>query len=68
MIKEYYDTFLDKDAVTELNRDIEENPGVTFEIVGYTQTTPNDLFIRKSILVKWGTGFKENNSSCQKNI
>ena len=26
MIKEYYDTFLDKDAVTELNRDIEENP------------------------------------------
>lgn len=46
MIKEYYDTFLNEDATEKLSKDIEANPGISFEIVGYTQVVVNDFFIR----------------------
>ena len=59
MIKEYYDTFLEDDATAKLTKDIESNPGVPFEIVGYAQVVVNDFFIRSSILVKWGNDFKK---------
>ena len=59
MIKEYYDTFLKEDATEKLSKDIEANPGSSFEIVGYTQVVVNDFFIRSSILVQWGNNFKE---------
>ena len=59
MIKEYQDTFLNEDETEKLSKDIEANPGISFEIVGYTQVVVNDFFIRSSILVQWGNNFKE---------
>ena len=59
MIKEYYDTFIEEDATAKLTKDIEANPDVSFEIVGYTQVVVNDFFIRSSILVQWGKNFKK---------
>lgn len=38
MLKEYRDDFLGEKAFEKLNKDIDANPGVGFEIVGYTQT------------------------------
>ena len=59
MIKEYYDTFLGEGATTKLTNDIKANPGIKFDIVGYTQVAVNDLFVRSSILVQWENNFKE---------
>ena len=38
MVKEYRDDFLGEKAFEKLNKDIDANPGIDFEIVGYTQT------------------------------
>lgn len=61
MIKEYRDDFLGGKAFEKLNKDIDANPGVGFEIVGYTQTAfANGMHISlTAILVKWGNFFKE---------
>lgn len=55
MIKEYRDDFLGEKAFEKLNKDIDANPGVDFEIVGYTQTAfVNGMHIPlTAILVKW---------------
>lgn len=60
MIKEYSDDLLGESATTKLNRDIEHNKDVTFEIVGYSTTIQNGPlpFIKSSILVKWGELFE----------
>ena len=47
------------DNLMDIAKDIEANPGISFEIVGYTQVVVNDFFIRSSILVQWGNNFKE---------
>ncbi|HFI0667419.1 TPA: hypothetical protein ACGO4I_000848 [Streptococcus suis] len=70
MIKEYRDKYLSEGAVAQLNLDILNNPYVPFEILGYSRVTidrPIDC-ISTGILVKRGKEFKENSSSCQKNI
>ncbi|HEU9519731.1 TPA: hypothetical protein VWX62_001216 [Streptococcus pneumoniae] len=72
MIKECRDDFLGEKAFEKLNKDIDANPGIGFEIVGYTQTAfVNGMHIEKgglrcitnlpltAILVKWGNFFKE---------
>ena len=61
MLKEYRDDFLGEKAFEKLNKDIDANPGVSFEIVGYTQTAfINGMHIPlTAILVKWGNFLKE---------
>ncbi|VKT35402.1 Uncharacterised protein [Streptococcus pneumoniae] len=61
MIKEYRDDFFGEKAFEKLNKDIDANPGIGFEIVGYTQTAfVNGMHIPlTAILVKWGNFFKE---------
>lgn len=61
MVKEYRDDFLGEKAFEKLNKDIDANPGVGFEIVGYTQTAfVNGMHIPlTAILVKWNNFFKE---------
>lgn len=61
MIKEYRDDFLGEKAFEKLNKDINANPGIDFEIVGYTQTAfGNGMHIPLSaILVKWNNFLKE---------
>lgn len=53
MIKEYRDNFLGDSATDKLNKDIKHNPGIGFNIVGYSQTIQqNGLpIILSSILV-----------------
>lgn len=61
MVKEYRDDFLGEKAFEKLNKDIDANPEVGFEIVGYTQTAfVNGMHIPSTaILVKWNNFFKE---------
>lgn len=61
MVKEYRDDFLEEKAFEKLNKDIDANPGIDFEIVGYTQTAVvNGMHIPlTAILVKWNNSFKE---------
>ena len=61
MVKEYRDVFLGEKAFEKLNKDIDANPGIDFEIVGYTQTAfVNGMHIPLiAILVKWNNSFKE---------
>ena len=61
MIKQYRDVWRGKSACTQLNEDIENNPGIKFEIVGYQNTMLNLEYnvLVTSILVQWGKNFKE---------
>lgn len=62
MIKEYRDEFFGEKAVKKLNKDIDANPGIDFEILGYTQVLSSGDRIRiplTAILVKWNNFFKE---------
>lgn len=61
MVKEYRDDFLGEKTFEKLNKDIDANPGIDFEIVGYTQTAfVNGMHIPlTAILVKWNNSFKE---------
>lgn len=61
MVKEYRDDFLEEKAFEKLNKDIDANPGIDFEIVGYTQTAfVNGMHIPlTAILVKWNNSFKK---------
>lgn len=61
MVKEYRDDFLGEKAFEKLNKDIDANPSIDFEIVGYTQTAfVNGMHIPlTAILVKWNNSFKE---------
>lgn len=61
MVKEYRDDFLGEKAFEKLNKDIDANPGIDFEIVGYIQTAfVNGMHIPlTAILVKWNNSFKE---------
>ncbi|HEV0840044.1 TPA: hypothetical protein VXE81_000373 [Streptococcus pneumoniae] len=61
MVKEYRDDFLGEKAFEKLNKDIDANPEVGFEIVGYTQTVfVNGMHMPlTAILVKWNNFFKE---------
>ncbi|HEU5539671.1 TPA: hypothetical protein VVM24_002082 [Streptococcus pneumoniae] len=59
MVKEYRDDFLGEKAFEKLNKDIDANPEVGFEIVGYTQTAfVNGMHMPlTAILVKWNNFF-----------
>lgn len=60
-IKQYTDIPLIKGAVNELNMDIKNNPGLKYEIVGYSICKDETLCITlSSILVRWeGTPFRK---------
>lgn len=53
MIKEYRDIFFEIGAVSQLNKDIKNNPGVNYKIVGYHVIPTNIGPGRTSILVEW---------------
>ena len=58
MIKEYRDNFLGDSATYKLNKDIKHNPGIGFNIVGYSQTIQqNGLFLLNKCSTKF-KGFK----------
>lgn len=61
MIKEYIDIPLLKSAVNELNIDIKNNPGLKYEIVGYSICKDETFSSTVSgILVRWeGTSFEK---------
>jgi len=60
-IKQYTDIPFIKRAVNELNMDIKNNPGLKYEIVGYSICKDETLCITiSSILVHWeGTPFRK---------
>lgn len=53
MIKEYRDKFFEIGAASQLNKDIKNNPGVNYKIVGYHVTPTNIGPGYTSILVDW---------------
>ena len=53
MIKEYYDKFFETGAVNQLNKDIKNNPGVNYKIVGYHIVQTEIGPYRTYILVDW---------------
>ena len=53
MIKEYRDKFFEIGAASQLNKDIKNNPGVNYKIVGYHVTPVNIGPDCTSILVDW---------------
>jgi hypothetical protein len=61
VIKEYTDIPLVRSAVEGLNMDIKNNPGLKYEIVGYSICKDEVLNVTVSgILVHWeGTPFKK---------
>ena len=61
MIKEYIDIPLLKSAVNELNMDIKNNPGLKYEIVGYSICKDETFSPTVSgIFVRWeGTSFEK---------
>ena len=61
MIKQYTDIPFMKGAVDELNMDIKNNPGLKYEIVGYSSCKDETHCITiSSILVHWeGTPFRK---------
>ena len=60
-IKQYTDIPFIKGAVDALNMDIKNNPGLKYEIVGYSICKDETLYITiSSILVHWeGTPFQK---------
>ena len=54
VIKEYTDIPLIRSAVKELNMDIKNNPGLKYEIVGYSICKDEVLHVTVSgVLVRW---------------
>ena len=53
MIKEYRDIFFETGAAIQLNKDIKNNPGINYKIVGYHVISTNIGPGRTSILVDW---------------
>lgn len=60
-IKEYIDIPLVASAVEDLNTDIKNNPGLKYEVVGYSVCRDKKLCMAVSaILVRWeGTPFQK---------
>lgn len=60
-IKEYIDIPLVASAVEDLNTDIKNNPGLKYEVVGYSVCRDENLCMAVSaILVRWeGTPFQK---------
>jgi hypothetical protein len=63
MIKEYRDIFFETGAASQLNKDIKNNPGVNYKIVGYHVIPTNIGPGRTSILVDWEKEILEDSST-----
>ena len=53
MIKEYRDNFFEVGAASQLNKDIKNNPGVNYKIVGYNVVPQKFGPDYRYILVDW---------------